>query len=168
MIFLKKIRLLTKEQHESYKNAKICYICKEKLKNKYLKDKKYRKVRVDYHYTGEYSGVSKKNFIVFHNGSNYDYHFIIKKLAEEFRKQCTCLGESTEKYIAFKFPIEKEVARINKNGEEITKIHLTCYNLLIAPDLWQAHSQILSIIFLKEFIELNVNMDKYDDKKCET
>ena len=26
-------------------------------------------------------------------------------------------------------------------------------------DLWQIHHQILSIIFLKEFIELNVNMD---------
>ena len=30
--------LLTKEQHDSYGNAKTCYICKEK----YLKDKKYR------------------------------------------------------------------------------------------------------------------------------
>ena len=34
------MNLLTKEQHESYENAKICYICKEKLENKYLKDKK--------------------------------------------------------------------------------------------------------------------------------
>ena len=28
----------------------------------------------------------KKNPIVFHNGSNYDYHFFIKDLAEEFKK----------------------------------------------------------------------------------
>ena len=41
----KKLRLLTKAQQESYKNAKICYICKEKFGNKYLKDKKYRKSR---------------------------------------------------------------------------------------------------------------------------
>ena len=40
----KKTKLLTKEQQESYENAKICYICKEKFENKYLKDKKYRKV----------------------------------------------------------------------------------------------------------------------------
>ena len=33
----KKMRLLTKEQQESYENAKICYICKEKFENKYLK-----------------------------------------------------------------------------------------------------------------------------------
>ena len=41
----KNMRLLTKEQQESYKHAKICYICKEKIVNKHLKDKKYGKVR---------------------------------------------------------------------------------------------------------------------------
>ena len=30
---------------------------------------------------------------------------------------------------------------------------------MTAQDLWQAYYQILSITFLKEFIELNVNMD---------
>ena len=29
--------------------------------------------------------VPKKIPIVFHNGSTYDYHFIIKQLAEEFK-----------------------------------------------------------------------------------
>ena len=29
--------------------------------------------------------VSKKIPIVFHNGSNYDYHFIRKELAKEFK-----------------------------------------------------------------------------------
>ena len=48
----KKMNLLTKEQQESYENAKICYICKEKFGNIYLKDKKYRKVRDHCHYTG--------------------------------------------------------------------------------------------------------------------
>ena len=37
------------------------------------------------------------------------------------------------------------------------KIHLTYYSLLKAQDLWQAHDQILLIIYLKDFIELNVN-----------
>ena len=44
----KKIKLLTKEQRESHENAKFCYICKEKFEYKYLKDKKYCKVRA-YH-----------------------------------------------------------------------------------------------------------------------
>ena len=38
------------------------------------------------------------------------------------------------------------------------KIHLTYYSLMV-EDLWQIDYQILSIIFLKEFIELNVNFD---------
>ena len=41
-------------QEESYQYAKMFYICKEKLENKYLKDKKHRKVRDHCHYTGEY------------------------------------------------------------------------------------------------------------------
>ena len=48
---------------------------------------------------------------------------------------------------------------------KLHKIYPIYYNLLIAKDLWQAHYQILSIIFLKEFIELNVN--EHNDKKCE-
>ena len=65
--------------------------------------------------------VPKKIPIVFHNGSNYDYHFIIKELAEEFKKWFIYLGENTEKYITFTVPIEKEVTRIDKNGEVIAK-----------------------------------------------
>ena len=36
----KKMKLLVKQQQETYENANICYICKENLENKYLKDKK--------------------------------------------------------------------------------------------------------------------------------
>ena len=41
----------------------------------------------------------------------------------------------------------------------LQKINLTYCNLLIVKDLWQAHYQILSIIFLKELIAHNVNAD---------
>ena len=54
---------------------------------------------------------------MFHNRSIYDYHFLINELADEF--QFTYLGENTEKYIIFTIPIEKEVTRIDKNGEII-------------------------------------------------
>ena len=36
----KKMMLLIKEQEESNENLKICYICKEKFGNKYLKVQK--------------------------------------------------------------------------------------------------------------------------------
>ena len=54
--------------------------------------------------------------VVFHNGSTYDYHFIIKQLAEEFEGEFKCLGENTEKYITFSVPLKKE----NDNGKKIT------------------------------------------------
>ena len=47
------MKLLTKDYQESYANSKICYICKEKFKNIYLKDKKHHKVRDHCHYTKE-------------------------------------------------------------------------------------------------------------------
>ena len=56
--------------------------------------------------------------VVFHNGSSYDYHFIIKELANEFEGQFECLGENTEKYKTFSIPIENEVTKIDKDGNE--------------------------------------------------
>ena len=93
----KKMKLLTKAHKNSYEYVKICYICKENVEDKSFKDKKYRKFRDHCHYTGEYRGVPhsicslkwsvpKTIPIVFHKGSNYGYHFIIKELSEEFRK----------------------------------------------------------------------------------
>ena len=77
------------------------------------------------HYTEEYRGaahcicnskygVPEKIYIVFHNGSSQDYHFIIRKLEEEFEKPFICVVEYTKKYIIFTIPIEKEVTRIDK------------------------------------------------------
>ena len=104
----------------------------EKFENKCVKDKRYHKFRDHGHYTGKYIGVShdicnlKYNVpnqisVAFYNGSNYDYHFVMKELSEEFKKQFSCLGEITEKYVTFPVPIEKEVTRIDKNGEEVSK-----------------------------------------------
>ena len=92
----KKVKSLTKEQQEPYENAKLCYVYKEKFENKYLNDEKYRRARDHCHYTREYRraahsicnlkySLPKTFLIVFHNNSNFDYHFIIKELAEEFK-----------------------------------------------------------------------------------
>ena len=43
--------------------------------------------------------------------------------------------------------------------KKLQKIYVTYYNVLIAQDFWQTNYQALSITFLKEFIELNVNLD---------
>ena len=57
---------------------------------------------------------------MFHNGSTYDYHFIIKELVKEFDGNFDCLGENTEKYITFSVPLKKKIE--NKNLEITYKI----------------------------------------------
>ena len=92
----KKMKLLTKEQQESNKNAKLCYHCIEKIKHKHVKDKKHCKVRNHCHYTWECKGdehsicnlkysLPGKIPIGFHNESNYDYHFV-KKSKQQYLK----------------------------------------------------------------------------------
>ena len=101
----KEMKLLTSEQHESYDEVKICYICGRKFEGKYANDKKYCKVRDHCYYRSEYRGaahkiynlrysLSKKITKGFRNASNYDYHFIIKEVGEDFEGQVTCLGEN--------------------------------------------------------------------------
>ena len=44
--------------------------------------------------------------------------------------------------------------------KKFQKIYPTYHNLLIAQDLWQAHYQVLPIIFLNEFIKFEfINVD---------
>ena len=57
---------------------------------------------------------------MFHNGSIYDFHFIVKKLVKEFEGNFECLGENTEKYITFSVPIKKKIE--NKDLEITYKI----------------------------------------------
>ena len=86
-----------------------------------------KKVRNHYHFTGIYRVVahnkcnmnykiSKNVLVVFHNGSTYDYHFIINEPAKKFEGQFECLGENAEKYITFSVQINKEIIKKDKNG----------------------------------------------------
>ena len=114
---------LTNEEKKSYENPKICYLCEKEFST----HKKYCKVRDHYCYTEKYRGaahsicnvcykIPREILVVFHNGSTYDYHFIIKQLAKEFKGKFEGLGESTKKYITFSVLIEIE----HGNGKTIT------------------------------------------------
>ena len=74
---------LTIKEEIDHDKQKICYICKKEF------DKKNYRVKDNCHYTGKYRGaahnicnlrykIPKEIPIVFHNGSTYDYYFIIK------------------------------------------------------------------------------------------
>ena len=100
-----------------------------------LTKEEYDKVKDYCHYTGKYRGavhsicnlsykIPKEIPVIFHNGSTYDYHFIIKELAKEFEGQFKCLGEHTEKYIAFSVPIKNQITKIDKDcNDKIVDIY---------------------------------------------
>ena len=113
-----------KKQNTSCTN--VCHICKKRFSTD-DDNKKYYKIRDHCHYTGKCRGAAhnicnlryetpKEIPVVFHNGSTYDYHYIIKELAEEFESQFECLGENTDKYITFSVPMKKEL----DNGKTVT------------------------------------------------
>ena len=114
---------LTKDEEDSYDKKNTCHICMKDLDNDKVKDYCY--------FTGKYRGAahSKCNLkhkipknipVIFHSGSTYDYHFIIRELASKFDGNFKCLGENTEKYITFSVPIKKRIE--NKNIDITYKI----------------------------------------------
>ena len=75
---------------------------------------------------------------MFHNGSTYDYHFIITELVEEFEGEFECLIESTEKYITFSVSIKKETTKKDKNGND--KIIKISYKIKFIDSLFTSTS----------------------------
>ena len=82
---------LTDKEKETHENQKVCYNMRKKFctfkKSKYYKN--FKKARDHDHYTGQHRGAAHSicnlryeipNEIptAFHNGSAYDYHFIIR------------------------------------------------------------------------------------------
>ena len=123
---------LTKKEEENHNKQKVCYICKKGFNTDNIV-KKHHKVKDHCHYIGKYRGaahnicnlryrIPKEIPIVFHNGSIYDDHFIIKELVKEFDGNFECLGENTEKYITFSVLIKKEIKNKNKIIEITYKI----------------------------------------------
>ena len=117
---------LTYKEHNSYEKQKFCYIC-EKGFSTDDNNKKYHKVRDYCHYTEKCRGAvhsfcnlkhktPKEIPIIFHNGSTYDFHFIIEELPKEVKGQLECFGENAAKYVIFSVPIEKKL----DNGKTIT------------------------------------------------
>ena len=153
----KKMIPLTIKEKIYHNEQEICYICKKEFDKN---DEKHYKVRDHCHYTGKYRGaahdicnlrykIPKEIPVVFHNGSTYDYYFIIKELVKEFKGNFECLGENTEKYITFSVPIKKKIE--NKDIEITYKIKfIDSYRFMSMP-----LSKLIDN-FLKEFIIIHV------------
>ena len=137
--------ILTNKQQESFERTKICNICIKKFEHKCTNDKIYRRLKDNCYYTSKYGGaavsicklkysIPKEIRMIFHDELNYDYHFVIKKLAKEFQGEFNGLGKNTGKKKAFSVPVTKEVKKIDMKIEREKKLQKpfhTNYNLLI-------------------------------------
>ena len=109
----KDMKPLTDEKNKSYLNQDVCYIRKEGFGTD-DNNRKYHKVRGHCHYTAH--NICNLRYktpkgipLIFHNGSTYDYYFIINELTKKFEGKFQSLGENTEKYITFSVAIEEEL-----------------------------------------------------------
>ena len=152
---------LTDEEKESYENRQFCHICMEEFCTDEDKKKEFKlkqKVKDHRHYTRKYRKaahsicnlgyeITKEIHVVFHNGSTYDYHFIIKQLAREFNGYFHCLGENTEKYITFSVPTNKVLDNDNDsdsdNNNNNNKFKTVTYRLKFID----------SVLFISRFLQ---------------
>ena len=114
---------LTDEEQKYYDSQKKCYICEkwfvyDKEKDTY---KNYKKVRDHCNFTRKFRGAAHSicNLrysvpldipVIFHNGSKYDYQFIIKELAEKFKgEDFKCLQKILKNILAFHCQLKKKL-----------------------------------------------------------
>ena len=107
----------------------VCYICGIRFLKNISTNINYQKVRDHCHYPGKYWGIvhsichlkfnmSNEIPVVFHRSSNYDNHFTIKELANEFEGHFKCIEENKAKNKTFSISIKKEIIKIDKDGNE--------------------------------------------------
>ena len=168
----KKMIALTTEEKIHYNKQKVCYICKKEFDN----NKKQQKVKDHCHYTGKDRGathnicnlrykIPKEIPVVFHNGSTYDYHFIIKELVKEFEGNFECLGENTEKYITFSVLIKKKID--NKDLEITYKIKFIDSDRFMSSSLSKLVDNLSEGIHNNKCFDCESNLDYIKIKKNE-
>ena len=101
--------------------------------------------------------VPKEIPVLFHNGSTYDYHFIIKELVKEFKGSFECLGENTEKYITFSVPIKKKIE--NKDLEITYKIKFIDSYRFMSSSLSKLVDNLSEGIHNNKFLNCNSCLD---------
>ena len=95
--------------------------------------------------------------MVFHNGSTYDYHFIIKELVKEFEGNFDCLSENTEKYITFSVPLKKKIE--NKNLEITYKIKFIDSFRFMSSSLSKLVDNLAEVIHNNKCSDCKSNLD---------
>ena len=126
---------LNKEEKELHESTNQCHKCEKVfITDKYHQTYHKLKKVID-HYTVKYRGAthsicslrySKSNdiFVGIHNGSNYDFKLLLKKIACYFNQDISVIAESIEKYMTFSFTIAEthiDTGKVDQNGQPIIK-----------------------------------------------
>ena len=141
----RKMLPLTQKELKLHQDTTECYICGKRSRKKFANGKIIKKVEtvviLQVNIGAAHSicnvrfNVSNEIPVVFHNGSDYDDHFIIRELANEFDTtslgQFECLGENTEKYKTFSVLIEKKLQTSVKIVMKVLPLYLTERNFFI-------------------------------------
>lgn len=115
---IKPMQITQKEEIE-FQKAEKCHICDEKFNNTDIKHRDHS------HLTGKYRSASHASCnlqyqesriipVVFHNLSNYDAHFLIKKLATGLQGGISVIPTNAENYISFTKTVEKSSSDYKK------------------------------------------------------
>ena len=124
-LILKRKTNINKRTAEIKQKCIFFYIYKGIFEVNYANDERYCKVKDHCQYTGEYRGaphsiynlrysVPKEIPIVFRNGSNYNYHFIIKKIAEKFKTKLFIQEKILKRHNFFHFQQKKKLQELIK------------------------------------------------------
>ena len=101
----KVLPLTKKKELKLHQDVVACYICRKRFSKKFTNYKNYQKVRDHYNLKCKYRSAAfsicnlrfdmpNKVPVNFQNGSNYDYHFVIKELVDKFEGQFQYLAEN--------------------------------------------------------------------------
>lgn len=108
---------MSNEDESNFQNAKICHICE-----KPFQIGEEGMVRDHSHFTGKFRGAAHSNCnlqynenrtipVVFHNLTNYDSHFLVKKLVHGFEGDTKIIPINSEKYISFIKTVDKSARK---------------------------------------------------------
>ena len=108
---------MNKYEEDEFQRATECYICGEEFEDGRQSDRFPKKIREHNHLSGKYRGaacqscnikegkITKLIPVFFHNGSNYDFHFLIEELMkyEDDYNKVKLLSKSSENYISIDY-----------------------------------------------------------------
>ena len=95
--------------------------------------------------------------VIFHNGSRYDNHLIIRQISKDFNCNGKCSGENTEKYITFSMNVVKKDSTKRKRPETYSLRFINSYRFMgsglenLVKSLAEPHKNLVDNVLKERF-----------------